>query len=95
MDWLSALWNWLIYIILLPIRFPMWLIIGMLCGFDEHTKYYSHSLNFNSTNNKCVCGYCGVPLHETDIMFRAYQGNHRWWCFLKRATRNEYIVHLT
>lgn len=93
-DWIYAIWHWVIFLILLPLWIPLRFITGTLFGFDTHTKYYDHMFNFTSTTTKDICGYCGVVLNKTDIQFHAYNGQHLWWCFLKRARRNELIAHI-
>jgi hypothetical protein len=87
----DALWNWFLFVLGIPIFLPMFLVFGLVFGFRPHTKFYDHIFGFGG-GKEIYCGYCGIKLVKTGRFMSAYEGTHKWWCFLIRANRNELIV---
>lgn len=78
----------MISLCLLPIYILLWPIVKIMGG--PWTKYYDHITSFKK-DAKPYCGYCKVPMRETNKWMHEYSGNHKWWCFLRRNIRNECI----
>ena len=93
-EWFIATLYWAIVLIKLPISILLILLLLPLIIYsrNSHTKFYDHMIVSQPILSKYLCGYCYSPLTSSNKPFHAYTGQHKWWCYLKRAMRNELIV---